>query len=133
VIYVLDTDTCIYFLNGNYPSIGDEIASRSLEDLAITAISVAELYFGAYHSARKTKNIDVLDKLFEQIQILPFDNRSAKHFGELKETLHREGKMLGPYDLLIASIVHSQRHTLVTHNVKEFSLVKGLLVVDWVR
>jgi len=133
VIYVLDTDTCIYFLNGNYPSIGDEIASRSLEDLAITAISVAELYFGAYHSARKTKNIDVLDKLFEKIQILPFDNRSAKHFGELKETLHREGKMLGPYDLLIASIVHSQRHTLVTHNVKEFSLVKGLLVVDWVR
>jgi len=133
VIYVLDTDTCIYFLNGNYPSIGDEIASRSLEDLAITAISVAELYFGAYHSARKTKNIDVLDKLFEKIQILPFDNRSAKHFGELKETLHREGKMLGPYDLLIASIVHSQRHTLVTHNVKEFSLVKGLLMVDWVR
>jgi len=133
VIYVLDTDTCIYFLNGNYPSIGDEIASRSLEDLAITAISVAELYFGAYHSARKTKNIDVLDKLFEKIQILPFDNRSAKHFAELKETLHREGKMLGPYDLLIASIVHSQRHTLVTHNVKEFSLVKGLLVVDWVR
>lgn len=133
MIYVLDTDTCIYFLNGNYPSIADEISARSLEDIAITSISVAELYYGAYHSARKTKNIDVLDKLFERIQILPFDSQCAKHFGELKETLHREGKMLGPYDLLIASIVHSQQHTLVTHNTKEFSQLKGLLIVDWVR
>jgi tRNA(fMet)-specific endonuclease VapC len=133
VIYVLDTDTCIYFLNGNYPSIADEISSRSLEDLAITSISAAELFYGAYHSARKTKNIERLDNFFEKIQILPFDNQSAKHFGELKENLHREGKMLGPYDLLIASIVDSQRHTLVTHNVKEFSQVKGLLVVDWIR
>ena len=133
MIYVLDTDTCIYFLNGNYKSIADEILSRSLEDLAVTAISTAELYYGAYHSARKTKNIEVLDNLFEKIQILPLDMQSARHFGELKENLHREGKMLGPYDLLIASIVHSQSHTLVTHNVKEFSQVKGLLVVDWVR
>lgn len=133
MIYVLDTDTCIYFLSGTYPSIADEISSRSIEDLAITAISVAELYYGAHHSARKTKNIETLDNLFEKLQILPFDNQSAKHFGELKEILHREGKMVGPYDLLIASIVHSQSHTLVTHNVKEFSRVKGLLVVDWVH
>lgn len=133
MIYVLDTDTCIYFLNGNYPSIANEISTRSLEDLAITSISVAELYYGAYHSARRAKNIDILDKLLAKIQILPFNNESAKHFGELKEILHRDGKMLGPYDLLIASIVHSQRHTLVTHKVKEFSQVKGLLVVDWVR
>jgi tRNA(fMet)-specific endonuclease VapC len=133
VIYVLDTDTCIYFLNGTYPSIAEEISVRSLEDLAITSITAAELYYGAYHSTRKTKNIEVLDELFEKIQILAFDSQSAKHFGEIKEILYREGKMLGPYDLQIASIAHSQHHTLVTHNVKEFSQLKGLLVVDWVR
>jgi tRNA(fMet)-specific endonuclease VapC len=133
VIYVLDTDICIYFLNGTYPSISKEISTHTLEDIAITSVSVAELYYGAHHSARKTSNLEILEEFLQMVQILPFDRTCAEHFGELKEILHRDGKMLGPYDLLIASIVHSQRHTLVTHNVKEFSQVKGLLVVDWVR
>lgn len=133
MIYVLDTDTCIYFLNGTFPSIAEEISAHALEDLAISAVSVAELYYGAYHSARKTSNLEILEALLQKVQVLPFDRSSAEHFGELKEILHREGKMLGPYDLLIASIIRSQRHTLVTHNVKEFSQLKGLLLVDWVR
>ena len=133
MIYVLDTDTCIYFLNGTFQSIAEEISSHPLEDLAITAVSVAELYYGAHHSARKTGNIEMLEQFVQKVQVLPFDRLSAQHFGELKGILHREGKMIGPYDLLIASIVQSQRHTLVTHNVEEFSHVKGLLLVDWVR
>src|SRR5689334_5067577 len=126
MIFILDTDTCIYFLNGTYRSIADEMSTRSLEDLAITAISVAELFYGAHHSSHKAGNLESLKRLLRMVQILPFDEGAAEEFGVLKQTLTRQGKMIGPYDLLIASIVRTQKATLVTHNVKEFSLLKDL-------
>ena len=133
MIYVLDTDTCIYFLNAAYPSIAEEISGRTLEELAITSVSVAELYYGAHHSSRRESNIERLQKFLQLLQILAFDAVAAEEFGEMKEALMREGRMLGPYDLLIASIVRAKKFTLVTHNQKEFSSVKNLLMVDWVR
>jgi len=133
MIFVLDTNTCIHFLNGTYPSIAEEISSRRLEELAITSITVAELFYGAHHSIQRAKNIELLQSFLEKVQVLPFERKSSEHFGALKELLRREGKMLGPHDLLIASIVRSERYTLVTHNWKEFSQVKDLLLVDWVR
>ena len=58
---------------------------------------------------------------------------AAEEFGLLKQALTRQGKTIGPYDLLIAAIVRSQKGTLVTRNVKEFGLLKDLSLVDWVR
>lgn len=133
MIYVLDTDTSIYFLNGTYRSIADEVSARSLEELAITSISVAELFYGAHHSSRKAANLESLQKFLGLVTILPFDQSAAEEFGQIKQALTDQGKILGPYDLLIASVVRSQRATLVTHNVKEFGLLKELLMVDWVR
>lgn len=133
MIFILDTDTCLYFLNGTYRSIADEVLSRSLEELATTSISAAELFSGAHHSSRKAGNLESLKKFLQTIQILPFDQSAAEEFGLLKQALTRKGKMIGPYDLLIASIVRSRKGTLVTHNTKEFGLLKDLSLVDWVR
>lgn len=133
MIFVLDTNTCIYFLNGTYPSIREEISARTMEELGVASISAAELYYGAYHSHHRTRNLESLEFFLQEIQILPFDRMAAENFGQLKELLRSEGKTLGPYDLLIASVVRSRKHTLVTHNWKEFSQVKDLLLVDWVR
>jgi tRNA(fMet)-specific endonuclease VapC len=133
MIYVLDTNICIYFLNGSFKSIVDEMSSRSAEDLAVTSITVAELYFGAHHSARKSQNLSTVGTFLSDLQILPFDRQAGETFGEMKESLRADGQNLGPYDLLIAAVVRSRNCTLVTHNFKEFSRVPGLLVVDWAQ
>ena len=41
------------------------------------------------------------------------------------------GTPIGPYDLQIAAIALVLGLTLVTHNVREFSRVPGLLIEDW--
>ncbi|HEV8130075.1 MAG TPA: type II toxin-antitoxin system VapC family toxin [Acidobacteriota bacterium] len=133
MIFVLDTNTCIYFLNGSYRSVADELSSHPAEELAVTSITVAELFYGAHHSARKTRNLLLLEDFFLDLQILTFDRPAAENFGPLKEILHQQGKLLGPYDLLIASIVRSRGFTLVTHDTKSFSQISDILLVDWVR
>jgi tRNA(fMet)-specific endonuclease VapC len=42
-----------------------------------------------------------------------------------------EGTPIGPYDLQIASIALSRDLILVTHNTREFSRVKDLVIEDW--
>ncbi len=133
MIFALDTNSCIYFLNGSVPSIADEISSHRAEDLAVTSVTVAELFYGAHHSTKRARNVQLLEDFLQDLQVLPFDRRAAENFGQLKELLRSEGKMLGPYDLLISSIVRSLGHTLVTHDTRAFSQVRDLLVVDWVR
>lgn len=133
MIFILDTDTCVYFLNGTYRSIADEVAARPLEELATTSISAAELFYGAHHSSRKAGNLESLKKFLQRLKVLPFDKSAAEEFGILKQSLTRQRKMIGPYDLQIASIVRSQKGTLVTHNTKGFALLRDLSLVDWVR
>lgn len=106
---------------------------RSAQDLAVTSITVAELYYGAHHSVRKSQNLSTLGTFLSDFQILPFDREAGEVFGEMKESSRVGGQNLGPYDLLIAAVVRSRNCTLVTHNFKEFSGVPGLLVVDWAR
>lgn len=133
MIYVLDTNICVYFLNGIFPSIAEEMSRNASADLAITSITAAELFYGAFHSAKPDRNLEALELFFSDLQIFPFDSIAAREFGEMKERARRTGKLPGPFDLLIASIVLTLGYTLVTHNVKEFSMLEGLLVTDWVR
>jgi len=62
---------------------------------------------------------------------LPFDDAAADQYGAMRSRLASQGTMIGPNDLLIASIALAQGLTLVTHNVAEFSRVAGLAVDDW--
>ena len=131
MIYVLDTNTCIYFLNGTSTRIRDQIASRKSSELATTSVTAAELYYGAYHSKQITKNLQVLQKFFANLQILPFHRKAAKEFARLKEKLTKKGNLIGVFDLMIAAIARREDITLVTHNTGEFRRIEDLLVEDW--
>ena len=62
---------------------------------------------------------------------LPFDDRCAEAYGRIRARLAEVGSIIGPNDLLIASIAVVHGATLVTHNVREFSRVEGLAYEDW--
>jgi predicted nucleic acid-binding protein len=60
-----------------------------------------------------------------------FDDRAAETYGYLRTDLEKQGKLIGPYDLFIASISLANGATLITHNTTEFSRVSGLIIEDW--
>ena len=89
------------------------------------------MVFGAEHSQQVERNLADIEALAARLEILPFDNKAAYHFGRIRAALYRAGKPLGPYDMMIAGQARSIGLILVTNNVKEFERVPGLLLEDW--
>ena len=77
------------------------------------------------------KNQAGLRRFFANLPSLPFDDGVAEHFGDIRATLARQGKPIGPYDLQIAAIARAHSLAVVTHNTREFARVPGLMVEDW--
>ena len=132
-MYFLDSNTCIYFLKGMYPSILEELRQRRPEEIKIPAIVKAELLLGVEKSKQKKKNFELYSKFFEPFEIISFDNKSAILYAKIRASLEEKGKIIGPNDILIAAIVMANNGILVSHNTKEFKQVSGLQLVDWVK
>jgi tRNA(fMet)-specific endonuclease VapC len=106
---------------------------RSEDPSAIKLSSVvkAELLFGARKSSKVEQNLTLLAKFFAPFESLSFDDRAAEHYGLIRADLEREGRLIGPNDLLMAATARAHDATLVTGNTREFSRVIGLRVESW--
>jgi tRNA(fMet)-specific endonuclease VapC len=91
----------------------------------------AELFLGALRSAKPEQNRAKVDAFIRPYESLPFDDAAAEIQAQIRHELETAGMPIGPYDLQIAALALAHGHTLVTHNVGEFSRVPGLLIEDW--
>jgi len=128
--YLLDTNTCIYALKGKGGTV-DRLRLHSPDDLGVTIITLAELWFGARKSARPESTRREVDAFLKPFDVLPFDHAAAEAYGRLRFELEHLGRPIGERDLLIASIGVAQGLTVVTHNTSEFGRVPGLKIEDW--
>ncbi len=128
--FILDTDVCIYWLNGG-ADIENEIRRVGLERVAITVITQCELAYGAHKSGRPEANLAVLDRLCSMVRVVHTNNEVAETYGSVKAALEREGRRLDDADLLIASIAVSLGATLITNNLRNFDGVPGLRLENW--
>jgi tRNA(fMet)-specific endonuclease VapC len=129
--FLLDTNACIDYLTGRYPGVVARIQNSSPEDLFLSVVVVAELRYGADHSARRRSNHSRIDALVEEIEPLDFDLRAAATYGRVRAQLETGGTPIGPNDMLIAAHALSRGLTVVTDNTTEFRRVKGLKVENW--
>jgi len=127
-VYLIDTDWIIDQLNGV-----NKIRQRLKEfrpfGLAISIISVAELYEGVYYSNNQTLSQHMLDELLAQFEILAIDDEICKIFGRERGILRRNGMILSDFDLLIASTCLRWNLTLLTNNRKHFAHMAGLKMI----
>jgi len=131
MIYLLDTNTCIRFLNGTSEPIRHRIEILAARDIALCSVVKAELVYGALKSERPERNLSRLQLFFSRFVSLPFDDAAAEAYGEIRARLERAGTPIGPNDLCIAAIATTNGLTLVSHNSNEFGRVKGLQLQDW--
>jgi tRNA(fMet)-specific endonuclease VapC len=129
--FLLDTNACVDYLTGRYPRVVARIQRCSPEDLCLTSVVVAELRYGADHSARRRTNHGRIDALLDEIECLDFDLRAAATYGRVRARLEALGAPIGPNDMLIAAHALSRGLSVVTDNVGEFGRVRDLKVEDW--
>lgn len=131
MIYLLDTNTCIRYLNGESESVRQRLASLSASEVFLCSMVKAELLFGAAKSRLPEKTRTALGWFFAPFGSLPFDDAAASIYATIRAGLEREGTPIGPNDLVIAATALANGATLVTHNTREFGRVSGLACEDW--
>ena len=132
-LHLLDTNLCIFLLNQRpgFERIVQHLAGRDREEVGISAITVAELEFGAAASKRQGDNFKRLERFLLEFEVLPFDRESARPYGPLRAALQAQGTPIGPMDFLIAAHALGLGAVLVTNNTREFQRVPGLSLQDW--
>jgi tRNA(fMet)-specific endonuclease VapC len=127
--FILDTNVVIALVNNTASLLGERIRSHPPGVIALSVIVAHELYYGAFISGRRAKNVEEIESL--HFPVLSFDKEDARQAGEVRAALRWAGTPIGPFDLLIAGQALARNLTLVTNNVREFGRVPGLRVEDW--
>ena len=128
--YLLDTNIVIYTIK-NRPLQVKRRFQQHHGRMGISSVTIGELVFGAEYSQQVERNMADIEAMAARLEVLPFDNKAAYHFGQIRATLYREGRPIGPYDMMIAGQARAGGLILVTNNVKEFERVQGLVLEDW--
>jgi tRNA(fMet)-specific endonuclease VapC len=145
VIYLLDTDTLIYMVRGLKPSARRQVRARAVElvercrqaqkeghAVAVSAVTVSELEFGARKSGRYEEEAAAVAKILAPFDVYDYAAVTcASHYGEIRHELEQAAQPIGAMDLLIAAHARSLDATLVTNNLAHFRRVPGLKVTDW--
>ena len=132
---MFDTD-CISNILKKAPS---PLLIKKLESLPkglqfTTSINVSEIYFGAYRSRNQEKILKAYeDKVFPNVNILPFDTDSGKIYGRLKALLEKRDLSKSEPDLRIAAVAIQHDMILVTGNKRHFMNIPGLNIEDWIN
>ena len=129
--YLLDTNTCIRYINGRAPNIRTKILSVSDTDITVCAITKAEMFYGAAKSQYPERSRAKQEAFFTRFVSLSFDDNAAKQFGLIRAKLESAGTPIGAYDMQIAAIAITHDLIVVTHNTKEFSRINDLKIEDW--
>lgn len=127
--FILDTDTCSAHMRR--PS---QLAHRFVQhtgQLAISSITLAELFTGAYKHSQTKRLLGLIADLLQDVAVIDFDPLCAERFGQTRGALLRLGVSVPTVDLMIASVAMAHNLTLVTHNTADFRNVPGLSLVDW--
>lgn len=128
--FILDTDTCIYWLKGN-ENIERSIIRHGLGNIFITVITECELFYGAYKSMKKDKNLAIVEELKTRIKTLHTFNGIPSLYGKIKAELESKGQVLDDADMLLSSIALLNNTTLVTNNIEHFKRISGLKIENW--
>ena len=127
--FSLDTNAVIAVLRDPASAVAERLRRQSPRDVAVSAVVLHELYWGAYLSTRVEHNLAQVDAL--AFLVLDLDLDDAREAGRLRAELAAVGLPIGGYDLLIAGQARARGLIVVTANTREFERVAGLSVEDW--
>ena len=130
-MYLLDTNICIAFNNGNSQVIAE--VYRKASQCYISTIVLAELYKGAYCSQNLEGNLNRINKFIGLIQVVEFDANAAVEFGIIQRQLRRIGRPTGDLDAAIAAVARSYKDILVTNNTRHFFNIPDLQLQNWLE
>ena len=127
--YLIDTDWAIDYMHSREP-----VVSRLVElfpyGLAISIVSIAELYEGEINSTNPEREARMLQEFLADVAIIPLDNAICRVFAHERSLLRASGNLIGDLDILIGSTALRQGLTLLTNNHRHFERLQDLSIIS---
>lgn len=101
--------------------------------MAISAITLAELFHGAEKSQKVSENLLAIEDFCSRLDVLPYGTKAAQHYGAIRGALEKVGQPIGVNDIHIAAHARSEGLILVTNNMGEFVRVPALQLENWIK
>ena len=131
MIYLLDTNTSIRYINGRSPQIRQKLPTIPRAEVGVSIITKAGLFYGSAKSQTPARSRQRQLEFLQTVQTAYFDETAALSYGAIRAHLDAAGTPIGENDLLIAATALAQGLIVVTHNTREFGRVPGLQLEDW--
>lgn len=134
--YLLDTDTCSYFLRGLH-GMRKRFRAAGAENLVISRVTYSELMVLAVRKRSGRITRESVERLLDTIPFVEIDEVAWSVFPEIKAGLMRRGTPLGDsgnLDILQAGVAVAHGLTLVTHNRRHYEAIATLVsltIEDW--
>jgi tRNA(fMet)-specific endonuclease VapC len=129
--YMLDTNVCIALIKHRPNGIRRRLVQLSPDEIGVSGIVAAELWFGVANSQKKKQNSVALADFLNYATVLDWPYRGANLYGKIRAGLQKRGTPIGAMDLLIATHALFLETVLVTNNTREFERVPGLKLENW--
>lgn len=130
--YLLDTNIVIYVMKRRPIEVLD-VFNQNANRMAISAITLSELFQGAEKSSKVNDNLFAIEDFCSRLAVLPYGPKAAQHYGAIRGALEKIGQPIGVNDLHIAAHARSEGLILVTNNVSEFARVPALQLENWIN
>lgn len=125
--YLVDTDWAIHWLHSN-ERIQQRVEELRGQGLALSAVSLAELWEGVHYSRHPQESEDQLHDFLRRVSLIGIDAETCKLFGKERGRLRVQGKRIGDFDLMIGVTARQHDLTLLTNNRRHFENIEGLRI-----
>jgi len=130
--YLLDTNMASYIIKGNIPRVRERLVKVPMAQIAISAVTEAELRFGVARRPEAGRLKTAVDEFLLRVEVLPWGSEAAQQYARVRAALERDGEPMGNLDMMIAAHALAAQVVLVT-NDHAFRRVKHLKIADWSR
>jgi tRNA(fMet)-specific endonuclease VapC len=129
VRYLVDTDWVIHYLNG-HAEIVTRLQEFGPQGIALSLISLAELYEGVIYSRDPGKSEAGLQAFLRGVELLGLDDETTRFFGRERGRLRAKGQSIGDFDLLIGATAVRHGLAVLTNNRRHFELIQDLQIIS---
>lgn len=127
--YLIDTDWTIDYLTGVARTVArvDELRPAGV---ALSIISVAELYEGAFYARNPSASERALRRFIDSVEVLVLDDDVCRLFARERGRLRASGSIIGDFDILIGATAIRHGLIVLTNNRRHFSRLQGIELAD---
>ena len=125
--YILDADWVIEALAGRAQAV-DTLNRLSPEPIAISIVTVGEVYEGAFNSSNPQVHLDRFHEFLSPFVVLNLNTQIMEHFAEIRSFLRRRGEIISDFDILLGATALHHELTVLTFNTRHLQRIPGLIL-----